>query len=80
MTDSAPLPAGGVIPPLVTPMLPDRTPDLDSFDRLVAHVVAGGASGILVLGSTGENGLLSSAGARRGRRPCRSSDGAASST
>lgn len=60
MTDPAPIPSGGVIPPLVTPMLPDGTPDLDSFDRLVTHVVAGGASGILVLGSTGENGLLSS--------------------
>jgi 4-hydroxy-tetrahydrodipicolinate synthase len=61
MTDPTPLPAGGVIPPLVTPMLPDHTPDLESFDRLVAHVVAGGASGILVLGSTAENGLLSGA-------------------
>lgn len=58
MTDTPYLPAGGVIPPLVTPLLPDRTPDLVSFDRLVTHVADAGASGILVLGSTGENGLL----------------------
>lgn len=61
MTESVPVPASGVIPPLVTPMLPDHTPDLESFDRLVAHVAAGGAAGVLVLGSTGENGLLSGA-------------------
>ena len=60
MTRPAPLPSTGVIPPLVTPMLPDQSLDLESFDRLVAHVVGGGAAGILVLGSTGENGLLSS--------------------
>jgi len=55
-----PLPGSGVIPPLVTPMLPDHTPDLDSLDRLIDHVLDGGAAGVLVLGSTGENGLLSS--------------------
>lgn len=58
MTDVPCLPAGGVIPPLVTPLRADRTPDLVSFDRLVTHVADAGASGILVLGSTGENGLL----------------------
>jgi 4-hydroxy-tetrahydrodipicolinate synthase len=59
MTHTVPVPATGVIPPLVTPLLPDHSLDLESFDRLVAHVVGRGASGILVLGSTGENGLLS---------------------
>jgi 4-hydroxy-tetrahydrodipicolinate synthase len=55
-----PLVDAGVIPPLVTPMLPDCTPDLDSLDRLIEHVVGNGAAGILILGSTGENGMLSS--------------------
>jgi 4-hydroxy-tetrahydrodipicolinate synthase len=55
-----PLPEAGVIPPLVTPMLPDHTPDLDSLDSLIDHVLSHGATGVLVLGSTGENGLLSS--------------------
>jgi 4-hydroxy-tetrahydrodipicolinate synthase len=59
MSPSVPLPVAGVIPPLVTPLLPDHSLDLESFDRLVARVIARGASGILVLGSTGENGLLS---------------------
>lgn len=57
---SAQLPDAGVIPPLVTPMLPDHTPDLDSLDNLIDYVLAAGATGLLVLGSTGENGLLSS--------------------
>jgi 4-hydroxy-tetrahydrodipicolinate synthase len=55
----AALPTGGVIPPLVTPLHPDRSPDLDSFDRLVGRVAEAGVTGILVLGSTGENGMLS---------------------
>lgn len=54
------LPDAGVIPPLVTPMFPDHTPDLDSLDHLIDHVLTAGATGLLVLGSTGENGLLSS--------------------
>jgi len=59
MSDSAQLIPGGVIPPLVTPMRPDSSPDIDSLSNLIDHVLANGASGILVLGSTGENGLLS---------------------
>jgi 4-hydroxy-tetrahydrodipicolinate synthase len=56
-----PLVDAGIIPSLVTPMLPDGTPDLESLDRLIDHVVTNGASGLLILGSTGENGMLSSA-------------------
>lgn len=49
----------GIIPPLVTPLRPDFSLDLDSLCRLIDHVLARGAVGVLVLGSTGENGLLS---------------------
>lgn len=59
MSDYANIVPGGVIPPLVTPMRPDSSPDFDSLGNLIDHVLARGASGILVLGSTGENGLLS---------------------
>lgn len=58
MSDSAKQIPGGVIPPLVTPMHPDSSPDMDSLSNLIDHVLGHGASGILVLGSTGENGLL----------------------
>lgn len=57
-----PLPASGVIPPMVTPMHPDGSPDLDSVDRLVDHLIATGVSGVLVLGSSGEAGMLDAKG------------------
>jgi 4-hydroxy-tetrahydrodipicolinate synthase len=43
---------------MVTPLLPGGAPDLDSLDRLVDHLIQTGVSGILVLGSTGEAGML----------------------
>ena len=39
---------------LATPFTPDFAVDLPAFRRLVRHVVAGGADGLVVLGSTGE--------------------------
>ena len=51
-------PAAGVIPPMVTPMLPNGEPDLESLDSLVDHLIGQGATGLLVLGSCGENGAL----------------------
>ncbi|WP_433608013.1 dihydrodipicolinate synthase family protein [Dactylosporangium sp. CA-139114] len=47
-----------VVPPLITPLTAAGAPDLPSLDRLVRHVVAEGADGVLVLGSTGEGGHL----------------------
>lgn len=52
------LPASGVIPPMVTPLLPGGAPDLDSLDHLVDHLIDSGVTGLLVLGSTGEAGML----------------------
>ncbi|WP_168207447.1 dihydrodipicolinate synthase family protein [Microlunatus elymi] len=45
---------GGVIPPLVTPLTPAGDLDTDSLGRLIEHVFDGGASGVFLLGSTGE--------------------------
>ena len=48
----------GVIPPLVTPLLSHDKLDVDAVDRIVDHVIDGGASGIFVLGTTGEGPSL----------------------
>ncbi|WP_327010579.1 dihydrodipicolinate synthase family protein [Dactylosporangium sp. NBC_01737] len=54
-----PPPIAGVIVPMVTPMLPSGAPDLESLDALVDHLIGRGVTGLLVLGSCGENGALS---------------------
>ena len=53
-----PPPASGVIPPMITPLLPTGEPDLDSLDSLIDHLIGQGITGLLVLGSCGENGAL----------------------
>lgn len=56
-----PLPASrlrGVIPPLVTPLSGRDTLDAEGLERLVEHVVAGGVSGVFILGTTGEGPSL----------------------
>jgi len=49
----------GIVPPLVTPLLDRDTIDVDGTRRLIEHVIAGGVSGIFVLGTTGEAPSLS---------------------
>lgn len=49
----------GIVPPLVTPLLDHDTLDRDGLERLVERVIAGGVSGIFVLGTTGEAPSLS---------------------
>ena len=48
----------GVIPPMITPLTEDGAIDLDGTQRLVAHLLTGGVSGIFVLGSSGEGPWL----------------------
>ncbi len=48
-----------IIPPLATPLLSQDELDHDGMERLIAHVLAGGVSGIFVLGTTGEGPSLS---------------------
>lgn len=56
MTHSAPL--SGVIPPVCTPLTPDREVDTASLTRLVDHLLEGGVDGLFVLGSTSEVAFL----------------------
>lgn len=44
----------GVIPPMVTPLGPDRRLDAAGTERLVEHILAGGVHGLFLLGTTGE--------------------------
>ena len=49
----------GIIPPLVTPLLDNKTLDVEGLERLIEHVIAGGVHGIFILGTTGEAQSLS---------------------
>jgi 4-hydroxy-tetrahydrodipicolinate synthase len=53
-----PAPLTGVVPPVCTPLTPDREVDVPSLLRLVDHLVAGGVSGLFVLGTTSEAAYL----------------------
>lgn len=50
---------GGIVPPLVTPLLATDVLDEAGLQRLIEHVIAGGVSGIFILGTTGEAPSLS---------------------
>ncbi len=54
MNKPLPLPLTGIVPPLVTPLLNNDTLDIEGLERLIEHVVAGGVSGVFILGTTGE--------------------------
>lgn len=54
--DAAPL--HGVIPPVCTPLTPERAFDPDSFRRLLNHQIDAGIHGAFILGSTSEAPLL----------------------
>ncbi|MEV7995532.1 dihydrodipicolinate synthase family protein [Streptomyces sp. NPDC086077] len=51
-------PLTGVVPPVCTPLTPEREVDVRSLLRLVDHLVAGGVHGLFVLGSTSEAAYL----------------------
>ncbi|MER6538132.1 dihydrodipicolinate synthase family protein [Streptomyces sp900105755] len=53
-----PAPLTGVVPPLCTPLTPDREVDVTSLRRLVDHLTAAGVDGLFVLGSTSEAAYL----------------------
>lgn len=48
----------GVIPPVVSPMTASDQLDVEAVDRIVEHLIAGGVSGLFVLGTTGEGPSL----------------------
>lgn len=49
----------GIIPPMVTPLIDDRTLDRPGLERLIEHLIEGGVQGIFALGTTGEAPSLS---------------------
>ncbi|WP_369214531.1 dihydrodipicolinate synthase family protein [Streptomyces flavofungini] len=49
-----PAPLSGVVPPVCTPLTPEREVDTASLVRLVDHLVAGGVDGLFVLGTSSE--------------------------
>lgn len=51
---------GGIIPPMVTPLLSDNLSlDVNGVQHLVEHLISGGVHGIFILGTTGESTSLS---------------------
>ncbi|MGW2596922.1 dihydrodipicolinate synthase family protein [Streptomyces klenkii] len=63
-----PVPLSGVVPPLCTPLTPSGEVDTRSLASLVEHVLAAGAHGVFVLGSSGETACLSDAQRRTALR------------
>ncbi|MEV5876160.1 dihydrodipicolinate synthase family protein [Streptomyces sp. NPDC052101] len=55
---SFPAPLTGVVPPVCTPLTPEREVDVASLLRLVDHLVEGGVHGLFLLGSTSEAAFL----------------------
>src|SRR5215213_8236665 len=53
-----PTPLRGIVPPMVTPLAGPQALDVPGLERLVAHVLGGGVSGLFVLGTTGEAAAL----------------------
>lgn len=52
-------PLRGIIPPMVTPLRGRDELDVAGLDRLIEHILAGGVSGLFILGTTGEGPSLS---------------------
>jgi dihydrodipicolinate synthase/N-acetylneuraminate lyase len=52
-------PLRGIIPPLLTPLLDRDRLDVAGLERLIEHVLKGGAQGLFILGTTGEGPSLS---------------------
>ena len=53
------MPLRGIVPPLVTPLTDNDTLDVAGLERLIEHVIVGGAQAVFLLGTTGEFASLS---------------------
>jgi 4-hydroxy-tetrahydrodipicolinate synthase len=53
------LPLTGIIPPMITPLRGRDELDVAGLERLIEHILAGGVSGLFILGTTGEGPGLS---------------------
>ncbi|CAM5237778.1 dihydrodipicolinate synthase family protein [Streptomyces fumanus] len=56
-----PAPLRGVVPPVITPLTEKGEVDTASLRRLVGHLIAAGAHGLFLLGSSGEAAYLTDA-------------------
>ena len=54
-----PRPLRGIIPPMITPLRDRDTLDGGGLEKVVEHVLAGGVTGLFILGTTGEGPSLS---------------------
>lgn len=52
-------PLKGIVPPMITPLNDIDTIDAEGLERLIEHILAGGVSGLFILGTTGEFSSLS---------------------
>lgn len=52
-------PLCGIIPPMVTPLNGPTSLDHAGLERLIEHIIEGGAHGLFILGTTGEGPALS---------------------
>ena len=48
----------GIIPPMITPLRGRDELDVGGLEKLLEHILAGGASGLFILGTTGEGPSL----------------------
>lgn len=53
-----PMPLRGIVPPMVTPLSARDALDVPGLERLIEHILAGGVSGLFILGTTGEGPSL----------------------
>lgn len=51
-------PLSGIVPPMITPLTGRDELDHAGLERLVEHILAGGVSGLFILGTTGEGPSL----------------------
>lgn len=54
-----PTPLTGIVPPMITPLRARDELDAAGLERLIEHMLAGGVSGLFILGTTGEGPSLS---------------------
>ncbi len=52
-------PLTGIVPPMITPLRGRDELDAAGLERLIEHILAGGVSGLFLLGTTGEGPALS---------------------
>jgi 4-hydroxy-tetrahydrodipicolinate synthase len=52
-------PLTGIVPPMITPLCSRDELDVAGLERLIEHILAGGVSGLFILGTTGEGPSLS---------------------